>query len=160
MISDRKRKWILGVVAVVVIAAPLVFLSGWTLDAIQQKIRAGVQDGRIEPWMPVWQARVAYLYRYTMRDESAARAFRRYMRLFYEQEQDSDDPEAKERAADAIYDYAGVLDDLNRRSEANWYLARFLRECQEHDKYKKAEARSYELRRAWGDPTPPADDED
>lgn len=160
MISDRKRKWILGVFAVVLIAAPLVFLSGWRLDSMQKKIRAGVTNGQVEPWMPGSQARVAYIYRYTMRDESAAKAFRQYMRLFYDQELTGDDPVARQRAADAIYDYAGVLDDLNRRAEANWYLAQFLRECPEHDGYKKAEARSYELRRTWGEPTAPPEDDD
>ena len=160
MISDKTRKWILGLGAVVLIAAPLLFLSGWSLDAIQGKIQVGVQSGQVEPWMPVWQARVAYIYRYTMRDESAARAFRRYMRMFYDVEQDADDPDARARAADAIYDYAGVQDDLNRRSEASWYLAIFLRECPEHDGHKKAEARSYELRRTWGEPTAPPDDDD
>lgn len=160
MVSDKKRKWILGVVAGVLIAAPLVFLSGWTLDSIQNKVRAGVANGQVEPWMPVWQARVAYIYRYTMRDESAARAFRQYMSLFYDQELKGDDTAAKQRAADAIYDYAGVLDDLNRRAEASWYLAIFLRDCPEHDDYRRAEARSYELRRTWGDPTAPPDDDD
>ncbi len=160
MISDKKRKWILGVLAAVLIAAPFVLLSGWTLDSIQEKVRVGVESGQVEPWMPLWQARVAYVYRYTMRDESSARAFRRYMRYFYDAEQRGDDSVARERAADAIYGYAGVLDDLNRRAEANWYLAIFLKDTPEHDDLKRAEARSYELQRTWGAPTQPPDEDD
>lgn len=161
MMSETKRKWILRVAAVLLIAAPFVLLGGWTLDEVQRRIWVGATKGQIEEWMPVWQARVAYIYRYTMRDEASAKAFKRYMRLFYERERNGDDEVAQQRAADAIYDYAGVLDDLNLRPEACYYFRLFLQDWPSHDKSAQAFTRAEEFRRQGNDRgLPPTDDDD
>ncbi len=145
MMVENRRKWILAAIGLVVVGTPVVLLSGWTLDAVQARIRRGVEDGKTEPWMPAWQIQVAQIYHYTLRDEGAAEAFAQYYSLFYEADRAADDAKANERAQEMIWDYANVLDGLDRRAESCYYLRELLRDWPDHPSAKSAESRENTL---------------
>lgn len=145
MMFEQKRKWILAAIGLVVVGAPVVLLSGWTLDAVQTRIRKGVEEGKIEPWMPARQIQIAQIYHYSLRDDSAAEAFAQYHTLFYEADRAAEKAEANERAQEMIWDYANVLDGLDRRDEACYYLRELLRDWPDHPSSKQAESRENTL---------------
>ena len=147
MISERKRKWILGTLLTIIVVTPIALLNNYTLDRVQRNIKAEYDAGRIEPWMPVWQCRIAELYRYTFRDDSASKAFDQYVQLFYLSDRDSPSTEATFRARDAVWDYAQVLEETQKRSTAYQYYVLIMQDWPDHPHLQQATVREHDLRK-------------
>ncbi len=147
MISERKRKWILGILLTILVVTPIALLNNYTLNRVQRNIKAAYDTQKVEPWMPVWQFRIAELYRYTFRDESAIAAFDQYVQLFYETDRDSGNEESVFRARDAIWDYAQVLEESVKRKEAYQYYLLILADWPDHPHKSQAEVREHDLRK-------------
>lgn len=145
MTKESRRKWILGTIGAVIVGTPVVLLNGWTLDAVQQDIRKTVEAGKPDTGLASRQTMVASVYRYTFRGESAAEAYRQYMKLFYKKDRDGDDSEGKKRAQDAIWDYASVLDENDHRPQACYYYSVLLRDWEEHAQKNSADNREHVL---------------
>lgn len=145
MWRERKRKWVLALVGLVLVAIPATFFNHVTLDAIQAHIRDAASAGKTQAWMPRWQIRVAHIYAGTFRDVRAASAYEQYYRFFYASDRDSADTEARNRAKDMIWDYSTLLLNLDRRSEQCYYLRVLLRDWEDHPWRQAAERRERDL---------------
>lgn len=146
MMSERKRKWILGTLLFVIVASPTTFLT-YGLDRIHREIKIAHAAGRNEPWMPVWQCRVAWWYRNTLRNESAAEAFEQYIQLFYVADRDGTSEEGIARAREAVWDYAQTLEEMQKRKEAYPYYVEIIESWPDHPHYTQATIREHELRK-------------
>ena len=147
MINERKRKWILGTLGTIIVVTPIALLNNYTLDRYQKHIKAEVDAGRIQPSMPVWQHRIALIYRYTFRDDSASKAFDQYVQLFYTLDKDSGNEEAVYRARDSVWDYAQVLEETQKRPLAYQYYVLILADWPDHPHRSQAEVREHDLRK-------------
>ncbi len=154
MMSERKRKWILGTILFVVVVTPIAFFNSYTLDRIQGNIAKNIADkkkfapGDPEDWMPLWQFRVAEIYRYTFRDEDSDKAFAKYIEYFYlDERKASPGSEAHTRALEAVWDYSQVLEGVQNRPMAYLYYKEIVDNWPDHPNRPQAEARAYQLRK-------------
>lgn len=145
MTSEKKRKWFLGTIGLLIVGTPLALLNGFTLDAIQDDIRKTVEAGKPDEGLAARQIQVTNAYRYTFRSDSAEQAYRQYMKLFYKKDRDGADADGKQRAQEAIYDYANLLDEDNHRPQAYYYFSVLLRDWEDHAQKEKVGTRSHEL---------------
>lgn len=148
MMSERKRKTILGTILFVIVVAPIAFFNSYTLDRIQRNIAENVAAGKNEDWMPRWQFRIAEVYRYTMRDDESDQAFAAYFQNFYDADHKADPgSDAYTRAMEAVWDYTQVLEGVQKRPDAYLYYKEIVDNWPDHPNRPQAEARAYQLRK-------------
>ncbi len=149
MTKESRRKWILGTIGLIIVGTPVVLLNSLTLDAVQDDIRKTVEGGKPDEGLAARQIQVVSAYRYTFRSDSAEQAYRQYMKLFYKKDRDGTNAAGKQRAQDAIYDYANLLDEDDHRPQAYYYYSILLRDWGDaHPQFGKVDTRQHELEKS------------